>query len=77
MNGNTVRTTIRLPQDVHRRLKLEAVENGLTISDILVRRFANPRVRNPGEAFKLFDEARRSGKQIIAWKAVREERDSH
>ena len=31
----TVKTTVRLPKELHRRLKLKAVEEGRSIADLL------------------------------------------
>lgn len=77
MKTKIVRTTIRLPWNVHRQLRLQAVETGITISDLVIKQFTGSRRRSLEETLSLFDEARKSGKQLVAWKAVRAERDAH
>ncbi|MDO8451926.1 MAG: hypothetical protein Q7S76_03590 [bacterium] len=79
----TVRTTINLPEDLHRELRLQAVREKKSLSGLVTDRLSG-RMNNDSHVsveerirqdFELFDDIGRSGRQIDLVKALREERD--
>lgn len=77
MNGNMVRTTIKLPVRLHRQLRLAALGRGVSISDLIVEKVNPKRTKSVEEVLQLFDRIRKNGPQFSAAEVVREERDSH
>jgi len=78
-----IRTTVSLPEDLYNDLRLAAFREKKSLSRLLVEKIENKkevkktlsveeRVRRD---FAFFDKVARSGVQINAVKAVREERD--
>lgn len=82
----TIRTTVNFPRDLHQELRFEAFKKRKTLNSVVIeklyekRRSKKHRAKNVEkrikEAFKVFDEVARSGRQDIDLvKALREERD--
>ncbi len=80
---NTVRTTITLPEDLHEELKLLALKNKVTLSEVVEskisgRKIAKKKKKNTEEEIKktiaFFRRIAKEGEQINAIEAIREAR---
>lgn len=75
MNGATIRTTVNFPVHRHRQLKLEAVQRGTTMSDVVLQKMGWRQETTVDDDLAFFEKLRKSGRQINAVKAIRETRE--
>ncbi|MBU1256620.1 hypothetical protein KKA49_02965 [Patescibacteria group bacterium] len=80
MQTQTIRTTISLPVDFHSQLRLMALREKKSISDVLMQKLAIKKKlisMSLQDDFDFFAKVRGMGEQIDAVMSVRKDRDSH
>lgn len=77
MNKKNVRSTVNFPLEMHRQLRLEAIREGVSFSNLILQRIQGSKKTSLEDDLKFFARLRSKGPQFDASQAIRAERDSH
>lgn len=73
-----IRSTVNLPLDLHKKLKMEALNRQMTFSDVILDKMRGTEQKRDGikSALSFFKKLRQSGPSFDGVEAIRRNRDS-